>query len=106
MIFWDCAVQCLVSEVGCLDNEAECRGEVELRRRRGVAGSTWRYVRASMSLSGYMPPICDPHDGHLLLDGGYVNNLPGTPPTYTLAQSWGTVTSKSNSTSTQHSLLI
>ncbi|XP_076050724.1 patatin like phospholipase domain containing sws isoform X1 [Oratosquilla oratoria] len=39
-------------------------------------GSTWRYVRASMSLSGYMPPICDPHDGHLLLDGGYVNNLP------------------------------
>lgn len=43
----------------------------------GVAGSTWRYVRASMSLSGYMPPICDPQDGHLLLDGGYVNNLPG-----------------------------
>nr|XP_027217854.1 patatin-like phospholipase domain-containing protein 7 isoform X1 [Penaeus vannamei] len=40
-------------------------------------GSTWRYVRASMSLSGYMPPICDPHDGHMLLDGGYVNNLPG-----------------------------
>ncbi|KAG0727077.1 Neuropathy target esterase sws [Chionoecetes opilio] len=30
-----------------------------------------------MSLSGYMPPICDPQDGHLLLDGGYVNNLPG-----------------------------
>lgn len=30
-----------------------------------------------MSLSGYMPPICDPHDGHMLLDGGYVNNLPG-----------------------------
>ena len=23
-----------------------------------------------------MPPLCDPHDGHLLLDGGYVNNLP------------------------------
>lgn len=31
-----------------------------------------------MSLSGYMPPLCDPTDGHLLLDGGYVNNLPGT----------------------------
>ena len=30
-----------------------------------------------MSLSGYMPPLCDPVDGHLLLDGGYVNNLPG-----------------------------
>ncbi|XP_053677884.1 neuropathy target esterase sws [Anopheles nili] len=40
-------------------------------------GSTWRYVRSSMSLSGYMPPLCDPTDGHLLLDGGYVNNLPG-----------------------------
>lgn len=39
-------------------------------------GSLWRYVRASMSLSGYLPPLCDPEDGHLLLDGGYVNNLP------------------------------
>ncbi|XP_064555367.1 neuropathy target esterase sws isoform X2 [Drosophila montana] len=39
-------------------------------------GSLWRYVRSSMSLSGYMPPLCDPQDGHLLLDGGYVNNLP------------------------------
>lgn len=40
-------------------------------------GSLWRYVRSSMSLSGYLPPLCDPIDGHLLLDGGYVNNLPG-----------------------------
>lgn len=39
-------------------------------------GSLWRYIRSSMSLSGYMPPLCDPLDGHLLLDGGYVNNLP------------------------------
>lgn len=39
-------------------------------------GSLWRYVRSSMSLSGYLPPLCDPVDGHLLLDGGYVNNLP------------------------------
>jgi len=39
-------------------------------------GSTWRYVRGSMSLASYMPPICDPVDGHHLLDGGYVNNLP------------------------------
>ncbi|KAM4662641.1 LOW QUALITY PROTEIN: patatin-like phospholipase domain-containing protein 7 [Discoglossus pictus] len=38
--------------------------------------SLWRYVRASMSLSGYMPPLCDPKDGHLLMDGGYINNLP------------------------------
>ena len=40
-------------------------------------GSLWRYVRASMSLAGYMPPLCDPVDGHMLLDGGYCNNLPG-----------------------------
>ncbi len=39
-------------------------------------GSLWRYVRSSMSLATYLPPLCDPHDGHLLLDGGYVNNLP------------------------------
>ncbi|XP_078285750.1 patatin-like phospholipase domain-containing protein 6 isoform X2 [Rhinoraja longicauda] len=39
-------------------------------------GSLWRYVRASMSLSGYLPPLCDPKDGHLLMDGGYTNNLP------------------------------
>ena len=42
-----------------------------------TAGCLWRYIRASMSLSGYLPPLCDPVDGHLLLDGGYVNNLPG-----------------------------
>jgi len=39
-------------------------------------GCLWRYVRASMSIGGYMPPLCDPEDGHLLLDGGYVNNVP------------------------------
>uniref|UniRef100_A0A6Q2YUJ3 lysophospholipase n=1 Tax=Esox lucius TaxID=8010 RepID=A0A6Q2YUJ3_ESOLU len=39
-------------------------------------GSLWRYTRASMSLSGYLPPLCDPKDGHLLMDGGYINNLP------------------------------
>lgn len=43
-------------------------------------GCLWRYVRASMSLSGYLPPLCDPKDGHLLMDGGYINNLPGTWP--------------------------
>lgn len=50
------------------------------------AGSLWRYVRASMTLSGYLPPLCDPKDGHLLMDGGYINNLPGkwlpAPPTH------------------------
>jgi len=46
----------------------------EMRVHR--SGPLWAYVRASMSLAGYLPPLCDPADGHHLLDGGYVNNLP------------------------------
>ncbi|CAI4230346.1 unnamed protein product [Auanema sp. JU1783] len=46
----------------------------EMRVHR--TGPLWAYCRASMSLAGYLPPLCDPQDGHLLLDGGYVNNLP------------------------------
>ncbi|CAI2323569.1 unnamed protein product [Caenorhabditis sp. 36 PRJEB53466] len=40
------------------------------------SGLMWPVVRSSMSIAGYVPPICDPNDGHLLLDGAYVNNLP------------------------------
>ena len=36
-----------------------------------LQGSLWRYVRASMTLFGYLPPICDPVDGHMLIDGGF-----------------------------------
>ena len=55
-------------------------------------GTLWRYVRASMALVGFLPPVCDQKpigkgkgDGshsnkssqmHVLVDGGYVNNLP------------------------------
>ncbi|KAI5190141.1 lysophospholipid hydrolase [Nematocida sp. AWRm77] len=42
--------------------------------RTHTFGLIWRYVRASMSLSGYLPPLCD--GTSLLLDGGYVNNVP------------------------------
>lgn len=38
-----------------------------------TSGYAWRYVRASMSLAGLIPPICD--EGSLLLDGGYIDNL-------------------------------
>ena len=37
------------------------------------SGYVWRYVRASMSLAGLMPPLCD--EGSMLLDGGYIDNL-------------------------------
>ncbi|KAF9436853.1 phosphatidylcholine and lysophosphatidylcholine phospholipase [Entomortierella beljakovae] len=38
------------------------------------AGYAWRYIRASMSLSGFLPPLCD--NGNMLVDGGYMDNLP------------------------------
>lgn len=38
-----------------------------------TSGYVWRYVRASMSLAGLVPPFCD--EGSMLLDGGYVDNL-------------------------------
>ncbi|KAG8519261.1 Neuropathy target esterase [Galemys pyrenaicus] len=41
-------------------------------------GCVWRYVRASASYCPYLPPLCDPKDGHLLVDGCYVSNVPGS----------------------------
>ncbi|QUC20666.1 uncharacterized protein UV8b_04907 [Ustilaginoidea virens] len=38
-----------------------------------TSGYAWRYIRASMSLAGLLPPLCD--EGCMLLDGGYVDNL-------------------------------
>lgn len=38
-----------------------------------TSGYVWRYVRASMSLAGLLPPLCD--EGNMLLDGGYIDNL-------------------------------
>lgn len=38
-----------------------------------TSGYAWRYIRASMSLAGLVPPLCD--EGSMLLDGGYVDNL-------------------------------
>ncbi|KAF8640732.1 hypothetical protein AX17_000383 [Amanita inopinata Kibby_2008] len=37
-------------------------------------GYAWRFIRASMSLVGLLPPLCD--NGKLLVDGGYLDNLP------------------------------
>ncbi|KAK9871292.1 hypothetical protein WA026_011560 [Henosepilachna vigintioctopunctata] len=46
-------------------------------------GSLWRYVRASMTIVGILPPLCDPRDGHMLVDGCYTNNVPGKCSTST-----------------------
>lgn len=61
-----------------------------------VTGRLWRYVRGSMSIVGIFPPMCDPLDGHMLVDGCYTNNVPGKKtkvvvthigPRYTLGKS-------------------
>ncbi|KAI1074939.1 lysophospholipase NTE1 [Whalleya microplaca] len=48
-------------------NISKSRGEFH------TSGYAWRYVRASMSLAGLVPPLCD--EGSMLLDGGYIDNL-------------------------------
>ncbi len=37
-------------------------------------GELWRALRASVALPGILPPVT--HHGHLLVDGGVMNNLP------------------------------
>jgi predicted acylesterase/phospholipase RssA/CRP-like cAMP-binding protein len=39
-------------------------------------GPLWRYCRASMTVLGLLPPILDHSRKHLLVDGGYLSNLP------------------------------
>lgn len=39
-----------------------------------TSGYAWRYIRASMTLAGLIPPLVD--EGNMLVDGGYVDNLP------------------------------
>lgn len=40
-----------------------------------TSGLLWRAVRGSMSLGGFVPPLCD-ENGDMLVDGGYLDNLP------------------------------
>uniref|UniRef100_F1KRB4 NTE family protein n=2 Tax=Ascaris TaxID=6251 RepID=F1KRB4_ASCSU len=69
--FSDIAIEDLWLSYFCITTDIS---DSEMRVHR--SGPLWAYCRASMSLAGYLPPLCDPVDGHLLLDGGYVNNLP------------------------------
>jgi NTE family protein len=45
-------------------------GRIHVHRQ----GRLWRALRASVALPGIMPPVT--HHGHLLVDGGVMNNLP------------------------------
>ncbi|KAH8119991.1 patatin-domain-containing protein [Phellopilus nigrolimitatus] len=37
------------------------------------SGYAWRYIRASMTLVGLLPPLCD--NGSMLVDGGYTHSV-------------------------------
>jgi predicted acylesterase/phospholipase RssA/CRP-like cAMP-binding protein len=37
-------------------------------------GEVWRYVRGSCSVPAFLPPLLE--NGHLLVDGGLINNIP------------------------------
>jgi len=39
-----------------------------------TTGYAWRYIRASMTLTGFLPPMTD-EEGNMLVDGGYMDNL-------------------------------
>ena len=39
-----------------------------------VEGLLWKLVRASMTIVGLVPPVTE--GGELLIDGGYLNNMP------------------------------
>jgi lysophospholipid hydrolase len=39
-----------------------------------TTGYAWRYIRGSMTLAGLIPPLID--GGDMLVDGGYMDNLP------------------------------
>ncbi len=45
-------------------------GRIHIHRE----GKLWRALRASVALPGILPPVI--HHGHLLVDGGVMNNLP------------------------------
>ncbi|KAJ2767304.1 phosphatidylcholine and lysophosphatidylcholine phospholipase, partial [Coemansia nantahalensis] len=69
-VFKDAEIEDLWLPFYCMTaNITQSRSEVH------TAGLLWRVVRASMSLSGFVPPICD-DNGDMLVDGGYLDNLP------------------------------
>ncbi|KAF7683734.1 Lysophospholipase NTE1 [Astathelohania contejeani] len=68
-LFGSDLIQHLWIEYFCISTDISVYEELVHR-----IGTLWRYVRASMSLSGYLPPLYD--GGRLLVDGGYMNNVP------------------------------
>lgn len=68
-LFYDLSIEDLMLNYFCVSTDI-AKSRMSVHR----SGPAWKYVRASMSLQGYFPPISE--NGSLLLDGGYMNNLP------------------------------
>jgi NTE family protein len=67
--FGDVLIEELAKPFFCISSDLTT-GRIHEHR----AGSLWRALRASVALPGILPPVT--YHGHLLVDGGVMNNLP------------------------------
>ena len=67
--FGDVRIEELPRPFFCVSSDLTS-GRIHVHR----AGPLWRDLRASVALPGILPPVT--HHGHLLVDGGVMNNLP------------------------------
>lgn len=67
--FGDVRIEELPKPFFCVSSDLTS-GRIHVHRQ----GPLWRALRASVALPGILPPVT--HHGHLLVDGGVMNNLP------------------------------
>jgi NTE family protein len=67
--FGDVRIEELPKPFFCVSSDLTT-GRIHVHR----SGVLWRALRASVALPGILPPVT--HHGHLLVDGGVMNNLP------------------------------
>lgn len=67
--FGDIRIEELPKPFFCVSSDLTT-GRIHIHR----GGRLWRALRASVALPGILPPVT--HRGHLLVDGGVMNNLP------------------------------
>jgi NTE family protein len=67
--FGDVRIEELPRPFFCVSSDLTS-GRIHVHRQ----GPLWRALRASVALPGILPPVT--HHGHLLVDGGVMNNLP------------------------------
>lgn len=67
--FGDIRIEELPKPFFCVSSDLTS-GRIHVHR----SGVLWRALRASVALPGILPPVT--HRGHLLVDGGVMNNLP------------------------------